>query len=745
MQLFQRLSSTYYRYQFYSSLRQATGALLPAVILAGYFHQFAIGVPMTVGAFCLAMIDQFGGRRKDRIKELSSAAGLCTLVALISSFASGYPVLLFITVAAVCFACAMLNVFGPRWGLIALSGLFVMILNVRVPTHGTEILWNTLYTFLGTVFYLLYTLLVRRFTYLNEERRAVYSAYLNTATYMQKRAALYDIHTDLDQAYNQMFTARAAMTAQFQTACDVLLSDFAKRRKHNLSEHAHLELLLVRIINIADIMIATQTDYKALRDRLGHSEFITLCQRTIAQLGHCIHTLADASVHKNKSITISLPTETLQAMSAELKAYHAQGHFEQDPHARLLMLQIIRRIRKVYFIVQDISRIHDAYQKHVDHALLDTADQSIHEVVKNSPSSALSAQKSFNWKLLVSNLNLYSPNFRYAIRLSLAGLLGLLVPLALASIFSDKLLHSAFTQRSYWVLLTLVLVMKPGFTLTRERNKRRLIGTLVGCAVAFVLFKIDPSNTIYFLIMWLLYTLALCFLPVNYLYGATFVTVFVMIAFYFLHESGTFVIEERLVDTLVGCALALILSYLLPSWEATSIKNWAQNAIDANVKLLESTIRLANREVHNLPTLNSTDTTADWQKANVAAELALNNFSAAFQRMMSEPTTHQFYVAEYNRIMVQLFVIYSQISALEPQRLVDNTISGEFISYLEIAAQRLQKQPENHLPALNESTPNLAINGPLIEIVAAAETVKESLLAIDKQAEALPGIKPQAA
>src|SRR5690625_830346 len=342
MRLLTKLSHAYYRYQFYSSLRQATGALLPAVLFAGYLHQFALGVSMTVGAFCLAMIDQFGGRRKDRVKELSSAAGLCTLVALISSFASGYPVLLFITVAAVCFACAMLNVFGPRWGLIALSGLFVMILNVRVPTHGTEILWNTLYTFLGTVFYLLYTLLVRRFTYLNEERRAVYSAYLNTATYMQKRAALYDIHTDLDQAYHQMFTARAAMTAQFQTACDVLLSDFAKRRPHNLPEHAHLELLLVRIINVADIMIATQTDYKALREHLGHSEFITLCQRTIAQLGLCIDRMSDAAVHKNKPITVSLPTESLQAMSSELKAYHAQGHFEQDPHARLLMLQIIQ-------------------------------------------------------------------------------------------------------------------------------------------------------------------------------------------------------------------------------------------------------------------------------------------------------------------------------------------------------------------------------------------------------------------
>src|SRR5690625_7146390 len=84
--------------------------------------------------------------------------------------------------------------------------------------------------------------------------------------------------------------------------------------------------------------------------------------------------------------------------------------------------------------------------------------------------------------------------------------------------------------------------MKPGFTLTRERNKRRLIGTLIGCAIAFLLFKIDPSNTVYFLIMWLLYTLALCFLPINYLYWATFLTVFVMLAFYFIHDYVIYVI-----------------------------------------------------------------------------------------------------------------------------------------------------------------------------------------------------------
>src|SRR5690625_7811295 len=106
--------------------------------------------------------------------------------------------------------------------------------------------------------------------------------------------------------------------------------------------------------------------------------------------------------------------------------------------------------------------------------------------------------------------------------------------------------------------------MKPGFALTRERNKRRLAGTLIGCAIAFVLFKLHPDGAFLFILMWLLYALALCYLPINYFYGATFVTVFIMIDFSFLHVAGIFLIEVRLVDTFVGCNLALLLTHFLP-------------------------------------------------------------------------------------------------------------------------------------------------------------------------------------
>src|SRR5690625_6665956 len=140
--------------------------------------------------------------------------------------------------------------------------------------------------------------------------------------------------------------------------------------------------------------------------------------------------------------------------------------------------------------------------------------------------------------------------------------------------------------------------MKPGFALTRERDMRRLAGTLIGCAIAFVLFKFHPDGAFLFILMWLLYALALCYLPINYFYKTTFVTVFIMIAFYFLHEAGTFVIEERLVDTAVGCTLALLLSHVLPNWESASINNFARAALNSQLELLRLGQQWSNDSQH---------------------------------------------------------------------------------------------------------------------------------------------------
>ena len=719
MSIAQRLKNFYFGHQIYSSLRQATGALMPALVIGGLFHQFAIGVPMTVGAFALAMLDQYGGQKKDRLKEFISACFLSALVALIAGFSSGYMVTLFIGVALICFCCAMLNVFGPRWGLIALTGLFVMILNVRTPTHGSIILFNALYTFSGAVFYLLYTLTVRRFVYLNEERRAIYVLLQNTAQYVRDRAALYDPEVDLDQAYRRIFATRSNLTAQFQTASDVLLSDFAKRRHHDQAEHHRLHYILVQAMGITDTLIATQVNYSSLRKHLSQSRFIQLCKQALDNAADDLLILTDRAIHGNKPLTLSDSTEVLHAISAEIHHYKTQGLFESTPVLRALMLQIVRRIRNVHFLLRRIDQS----------SMCAAQAEKQSEQIKNALNMNISPQQPFQWQLLRSNLNFNSPTFRYALRLTVAGLAGLLVPLALAHVFTDKLLFTAFTSRSYWVLLTLVLIIKPGFALTKQRNKRRLLGTLLGCVISFLLFQLHPSSAVLFILMWLLYVLALCYLPLNYFYGATFVTVFIMIAFYFLHESGTFVIAERIIDTSVGCALALVLSYLFPSWESASLKGLAQTSVTSCARMLQLTQETLNTKTQTTDIITSSE---KWRQAKTTAQNALSNFNTAFLRMLDEPQSHRHHVPTYNQLMVQLFILKAQITALNYQLAQKHHTPPVVQLYLQVALDRLQGVADSSpLPTLPTAGLSVALIPPLQQIIATAATIRDCLHDID--------------
>ena len=38
-----------------------------------------------------------------------------------------------------------------------------------------------------------------------------------------------------------------------------------------------------------------------------------------------------------------------------------------------------------------------------------------------------------------------------------------------------------YASHSYWILLTIVVILKPNFSMTKQRYNDRLIGTLIGC------------------------------------------------------------------------------------------------------------------------------------------------------------------------------------------------------------------------------------------------------------------------
>ena len=72
-------------------------------------------------------------------------------------------------------------------------------------------------------------------------------------------------------------------------------------------------------------------------------------------------------------------------------------------------------------------------------------------------------------------------NMRY--RVSLVCVIGFII----AKLF-------ALGHHSYWVLLTIIVILKPGFSFSKQRNYQRLIGTIAGGVIGVLILTFIPNK-----------------------------------------------------------------------------------------------------------------------------------------------------------------------------------------------------------------------------------------------------------
>ncbi|MBV8637032.1 MAG: FUSC family protein [Candidatus Eremiobacteraeota bacterium] len=159
--------------------------------------------------------------------------------------------------------------------------------------------------------------------------------------------------------------------------------------------------------------------------------------------------------------------------------------------------------------------------------------------------------------ILHSNLSVDAPFGRHAVRLA--------VTLAV----TGTLAHVLPIQRGYWMTLTAAIVLRPDFTTTLSRGFARILGTLIGVAVATALVLALPDTP------HVLLALAIFFAAIGYWtfqlnYGLYTVTVTAYVVF-ILGLVGTpehAAVVSRAVSTLIGGAIAMFSYVIWPTWEA---------------------------------------------------------------------------------------------------------------------------------------------------------------------------------
>jgi uncharacterized membrane protein YccC len=116
-------------------------------------------------------------------------------------------------------------------------------------------------------------------------------------------------------------------------------------------------------------------------------------------------------------------------------------------------------------------------------------------------------------------------------------------------------------QRSYWVVLTVAIVVKPDYGSVFARAVQRGIGTIAGAVLGAVILAAVPYGP------WLLVPMAV--LAAGRPYGrlrnyglvVTFQTPLVVLLIDLLAPAGWRLPAERLADSLLGCAIVLLAGY----------------------------------------------------------------------------------------------------------------------------------------------------------------------------------------
>ncbi|WP_330235860.1 FUSC family protein [Streptomyces sp. NBC_00566] len=133
---------------------------------------------------------------------------------------------------------------------------------------------------------------------------------------------------------------------------------------------------------------------------------------------------------------------------------------------------------------------------------------------------------------------------------------------------AQALVSLVAVPRSYWVALTITFVLKPDFGSVFSRALLRALGTVAGLAVAAAVLAEVPIGWWDVPVMLLLAPLVPALTPRGYGFQTAAITPVILLLSDILNHQGTALLLPRLLDSLMGCAIALVAGYLLwpESW-----------------------------------------------------------------------------------------------------------------------------------------------------------------------------------
>lgn len=615
------------RSQYFSDgLRITLSILLPALVL-GQFDLLLAGITMSLGGVFVSIPDTPGPVHHRRNAMLLTCLSTF-LVSLLTGFVRNNVYALGVEIALVCFLFSMLTVYGARATAVGSATVLSMILVIDRPVTTAEVLPQSGLILAGGLLFTALSLLFSRLRPYRPAQQAMGECIREIAQFLRIKASFYSPATDLDADYRQLITQQIQVSEKQDAVRELLFKNAAMVVEASPKGRA-LVLLFVEVVDLYEQIMAMYFDYASLRERFGQTD-------VPGDIAALIRKLATELDEIGLAIRSNLPVTAQPDFSADLARLTTKidGLANPDKPGNTMVL------KKILVNVNTLTRrLHDI----PTYARMAASDES--QPLPDLQYGRFVDHQTVEPKVFQDNLAFSSSVFRHALRMAIACLAGYIIGLKLP-----------YGAHSYWILLTITVILKPGFSLTRERNEQRLVGTIGGGLLGVGILLLTGNKIILFGILLLFMLLTYSFQRVNYRVMVFFLTPYVLILFRFLGAGNIDIAEERVLDTFIGCIIAFLASYLLfPKWESEQVTRFMGDLLRANLTYLQKLAdSLAGQAVQ----------VVDYKLARKGVYVSSANVSSAFQRMISEPKSKQRFRAEVHQFLVLNHILSANIATV---------------------------------------------------------------------------------
>jgi uncharacterized membrane protein YccC len=446
--------------------------------------------------------------------------------------------------------------------------------------------------------------------------------------YLLTKSDMYSKHTSQSAVYGKLLQQQIVIHNLQQEIRELM---FKTRRfvKESTDKSRRLMMTFLDSIDLFEQVMTSQQDYEQLHKDFDDSGILEQFKKNIAALAHKLQHIG-LSVQAGTTYVASVyPDEVLAESKKAFTDLRKEKLNATTVEAFITLRHILTNLEK---LTERVNRIQ---------LYLDKKEKVKQREIETDP---FISHQEFNLQLVISNLTVKSTHFRHAIRVTAALLIGYITSLYLS------------LGHGYWILLTIASIMKPAFGISRQRNLERIGGTLTGGVAGFVILYITHNHTAVFICMLVAMALAYSFLRLQYFISSAFITIYVLLSFFFLQGTLATVLSDRVLDTVLGGVIALACSYfILPSWEHSQINDLLVAAVKANKEYFTKVAGVfAGQPVTNL----------EYKIARKNGFVALANLADALQRMLSEPKSRRLHMEEYHQFVTANHILTSYIASV---------------------------------------------------------------------------------